>query len=45
MEVDEMREEEKIEAYLSSIRHDLRNEITVIREGANIILENWWFEL
>lgn len=40
MEVDEMREEEKIEAYLSSIRHDLRNEITVIREGANIILEN-----
>ncbi len=40
MEGDEMREEEKIEAYLSSIRHDLRNEIMVIREGANIILEN-----
>jgi CheY-like chemotaxis protein len=34
-----MREDEKIEAYLSSVRHDLRNEIMVIREGASIILD------
>lgn len=34
-----MREEEKIEAYLSSVRHDLRNEIMIIREGASIILD------
>ncbi|MGQ9509035.1 MAG: response regulator [Thermodesulfobacteriota bacterium] len=34
-----MRENEKIEAYLSSIRHDLRSEIMIIREGASIILD------
>ncbi len=34
-----MREDEKIEAYFSSLRHDLRNEIMIIREGASIILD------
>jgi|GEM_PF-286834 len=35
-----MDEEKKMEAYLSSMRHDLRSEIMVIREGASIILDN-----
>ncbi len=35
-----MNEQEKIEAYLSSVRHDLRSQIMVVREGASIILDN-----
>jgi len=35
-----MKEGEKMEAYLSSVRHDLRSEIMVIREGVSIILDN-----
>ncbi len=35
-----MREQDKIESFLSSVRHDLRSEIMVIREGASIILDN-----
>jgi len=34
-----MNEEEKIEAYLSSIRHDLRGQLMVVREGASMILD------
>jgi CheY-like chemotaxis protein len=39
-EVNDMKEQEKIEAYLSSVRHDLRSQIMVVREGASIILDN-----
>jgi CheY-like chemotaxis protein len=35
-----MNEQEKIEAYLSSVRHDLRSQLMVVREGASIILDN-----
>jgi CheY-like chemotaxis protein len=35
-----MREQDKIESFLSSVRHDLRSEIMVIREGTSIILDN-----
>ncbi len=35
-----MNEQEKIEAYLSSVRHDLRTQLMVVREGASIILDN-----
>ncbi len=35
-----MDEQGKIESFLSSVRHDLRSEIMVIREGASIILDN-----
>ena len=35
-----MNEQEKIEAYLSSVRHDFRSQIMVVREGASIILDN-----
>ena len=35
-----MNEQEKIEEYLSSIRHDLRSQLMVVREGASIILDN-----
>jgi CheY-like chemotaxis protein len=35
-----MKEEKKMEVYLSSVRHDMRSEIMVIREGASIILDN-----
>ncbi len=35
-----MNEQEKIEAYLSSVRHDLRGQLMVVREGASIILDN-----
>lgn len=35
-----MNEQDKIESYLSSVRHDLRSEIMVIREGTSIILDN-----
>ena len=34
-----MNEQEKMEAYLSSVRHDLRSQLVVIREGASMILE------
>jgi CheY-like chemotaxis protein len=34
-----MKEEEKIEAYLSSVRHDLRSQLMVVREGASMILD------
>ncbi len=34
-----MSEEEKIEAYLSSVRHDLRSQLMVVREGASMILD------
>jgi CheY-like chemotaxis protein len=34
-----MNEEEKIEAYLSSIRHDLRSQLMVVREGTSMILD------
>jgi twitching motility two-component system response regulator PilH len=34
-----MNEQEKIEAYLSSVRHDLRSQLVVIREGTSMILE------
>ena len=34
-----MNEEEKIEAYLSSVRHDLRSQLMVVREGASMILD------
>jgi len=35
-----MNEQEKIEEYLSSVRHDLRSQLMVVREGASIILDN-----
>ncbi len=35
-----MNEQEKIEAYLSSVRHDLRSQLMVVREGTSIILDN-----
>jgi len=35
-----MSEQEKIEEYLSSVRHDLRGQLMVVREGASIILDN-----
>ncbi len=35
-----MNEQEKIESYLSSVRHDLRTQLMVVREGASIILDN-----
>lgn len=35
-----MNEQEKIEAYLSSVRHDLRSQLMVVREGASLILDN-----
>jgi CheY-like chemotaxis protein len=34
-----MNEQEKIEAYLSSVRHDLRGQLVVVREGASMILD------
>jgi CheY-like chemotaxis protein len=34
-----MTEVEKIEAYLSSVRHDLRSQLMVVREGASMILD------
>jgi CheY-like chemotaxis protein len=36
----EMNEQEKIETYLSSVRHDMRSQLMVVREGASIILDN-----
>ena len=35
-----MNEQEKIEAYLSSVRHDLRSQLMIVREGTSIILDN-----
>ena len=34
-----MNEQEKVEAYLSSVRHDMRGKLMVIREGASMILD------
>ena len=34
-----MNEQEKMEAYLSSVRHDLRSQLVVVREGTSMILE------
>ena len=34
-----MNGQEKIETYLSSIRHDLRSQLMVVREGASMILD------
>ena len=34
-----MKEYEKIEAYLSSVRHDLRSQLMVVREGTSMILD------
>jgi CheY-like chemotaxis protein len=34
-----MNEQEKIEAYLSSVRHDLRSQLMVVREGASMIMD------
>jgi len=34
-----MTEVEKIEAYLSSVRHDLRSQLMVVREGTSMILD------
>jgi len=34
-----MNQQEKIEAYLSSIRHDLRGQLVVVREGTSMILD------
>lgn len=34
-----MNEVEKIEAYLSSVRHDLRTQLMVVREGTSMILD------
>ena len=34
-----MNEQEKMEAYLSSVRHDLRSQFVVVREGTSMILE------
>jgi len=36
---DDMNEDEKIEAYLSSVRHDLRSQLMVVREGTSMILD------
>lgn len=36
-----MNEQEKIEAYLSSVRHDLRSQLMVVREGASMILDGF----
>src|SRR5512142_2283758 len=35
-----MNEQEKIEAYLSSVRHDLRSQLMIVREGTSIVLDN-----
>ncbi|MGZ3525672.1 MAG: response regulator [Thermodesulfobacteriota bacterium] len=35
-----MNEQEKIEAYLSTVRHDLRSQLMIVREGTSIILDN-----
>ncbi|MGZ3559351.1 MAG: hypothetical protein ACXU97_09595, partial [Thermodesulfobacteriota bacterium] len=35
-----MNEQEKIEAYLSTARHDLRSQLMIVREGTSIILDN-----
>ena len=34
-----MSEREKVETYLSSVRHDLRSQLVVVREGASMILD------
>ncbi len=34
-----MNGQEKMEAYLSSVRHDLRSQLMVVREGASMILD------
>ena len=34
-----MNGQEKIEAYLSSVRHDLRSQLMVVREGVSMILD------
>ena len=34
-----MDEQEKLETYLSSVRHDLRSQLVVVREGASMILD------
>ena len=34
-----MNGQEKFEAYLSSVRHDLRSQLMVVREGASMILD------
>jgi len=34
-----MKQQEKIEAYLSSVRHDLRGQLVVVREGTSMILD------
>lgn len=34
-----MKGQEKIEAYLSSVRHDLRSQLMVVREGTSMILD------
>ncbi|MEW6003151.1 MAG: response regulator [Nitrospirota bacterium] len=34
-----MNEQEKIEVYLSSVRHDLRSQLMVVREGTSMILD------
>ena len=39
IEVNDMNGQEKIEAYLSSVRHDLRSQLMVVREGASMILD------
>ena len=36
---EDMKEYEKIEAYLSSVRHDLRSQLMVVREGTSMILD------
>jgi CheY-like chemotaxis protein len=38
-EVNDMNGQEKMEAYLSSVRHDLRSQLMVVREGASMILD------
>jgi hypothetical protein len=34
-----MNEEKKIEEYLSSVRHDLRGQLLVVREGTSMVLD------
>lgn len=34
-----MNEQDKLETYLSSVRHDLRSQLVVVREGASMILD------
>ncbi len=34
-----MSEREKVETYLSTVRHDLRSQLVVVREGASMILD------